>query len=329
MDPVAALAPLRWAFGSGGVVAYHDVTAVPFAASMHISVPTLTEQLAFLAAERYHVVPLSEFVARRQAGRSVRRCVALTFDDAYHGVLEYALPLLQRFALPATVFVTTAYAREGPGARYWWDRLQWVLDLAEPGVANQLFSALGVPAGSTEDLRATVTASEAGRLSSGADAAIRAAERQTGVVPERPLSELELRELARSDLIEFGCHTVSHPALPALAPDEQRREISSNHAWLAERLPRVRPFLAYPYGMYDRRTVDVARDVGMEAAFSIEGRAGGQRFELHACPRIGMAEAYSLRSFRMRLSWWTIPLVAWRNGGWHPRVPAQRAAPAR
>jgi len=60
----------------------------------------------------------------------VRRCVALTFDDAYRGVLELALPLLERFAAPATVFVATAYAREG--ARYWWDRLAWVMERRIP-----------------------------------------------------------------------------------------------------------------------------------------------------------------------------------------------------
>jgi peptidoglycan/xylan/chitin deacetylase (PgdA/CDA1 family) len=317
---VATLAPFNWAFGCGGVVAYHDVTQTPFAPSMHISVHTLAEQLAFLASARYRIIPLSELIERRRSRRSVRRCVALTFDDAYHGVLEFALPLLQRFGVPATVFVATAYARRG--ARYWWDRLTWVLERADPGVVAQVLArASGLSDASPHETRAGLIASSAGRLSADAEAAITDVERTVGVVPERPLSESELGELARTDLIEFGCHTESHPALPALPPDAQRREISSSHAWLAERLPRVRSFLAYPYGLYDRTTVQAARDVGMTAAFSIEGRAAGPRFDLYACPRIGIAEVNSLHSVALRLSWLTRPLVAWRNGGWHPRMP--------
>jgi len=312
-----SLAPLNWVFGCGGVVAYHDVVQAPFSPSMHVSVRALAEQLEFLASDGYRIIPLSELIERRRGGRSVRRCVALTFDDAYHGVLELAVPLLRRFAAPATVFVATAYARAG--ARYWWDRLTWVLERADGGLAQRLRDA-GLAA-SSDAMRATLIASGAGRLSGDADAAIASVERTVGVVPERSLSEAELGELARAELIEFGCHTDTHPALPALPPDAQRREIASSYTWLAERFPRVRPFLAYPYGLYDRTTVSAARDAGMEAAFSIEGRAAGPRFDVYACPRIGMAEVNSLRSFQMRLSWLAIPLVAWRNGGWHPRMP--------
>jgi hypothetical protein len=139
-----SLAPLNWVFGCGGIVAYHDVTSEPVSPAMHITANRLTEQLEFLAAERYHVMPLSELIQRRKARRSVRRCVALTFDDAYHGVLEFALPLLQRFAAPATVFVATGYAREDgedevTGRRYWWDRLSWV---RERGAAEAELGAL-------------------------------------------------------------------------------------------------------------------------------------------------------------------------------------------
>jgi len=310
---------LNWVFGCGGIVAYHDVTRAPFSPSIHVSVRAFTEQLEFLTAERFHIIPLSELVERRRRRRSIRRCVALTFDDAYHGVLEFALPLLQRFAAPATVFVAAGYARE-PTPRYWWDRLTWVLDHADPDlVADRL--GPGLRRGASSDAAgAALVASSAGRLSRAADAAIAALERVVGVVPERSLSEQELHVLGRADLIEFGCHTVSHPALPALPPAEQRREIAASHVWLAERLPRVRRFLAYPYGQYDRTTVQAAREAGMEAAFSIEGRAAGPRFDPYTCPRIGMAEVNGLRSFELRLNWLAIPLVALRNGGWHPRV---------
>jgi len=315
------LARLDGLFGCGGIIAYHDITRVPFSPSMHTCVHALAEHLAFLDAEGYRVISLAELIERRQTNRSVRRCVALTFDDAYHGVLELALPLLERFAAPATVFVATGYAGAGETTRYWWDRLNWVLERADSADAGQVIDALHLAGASGDQIRATLCASSAGRLSDDWDTVIAAAERVVGVVPERPLTELELRELARAELIEFGCHTDSHPALPALPAGEQRREISSSHVWLSERLPRVRPFLAYPYGLYDRTTVQAARDAGMHAAFSIEGWAAGPRFDLYACPRIGLAQVNSVRSMQLRLSWLTIPLVAWRNRGWHPRRP--------
>ena len=317
---VPGLARLEALFGCGGIIAYHDVTRAPFAPSMHVSVRTFAEHLACLIGAGYRLIPLAELIARRCAGRSVRRCVALTFDDAYHGVLEFALPLLRRLGAPAMVFVATAYARPG-GARYWWDRVNWVRERGDAATTGRMLAALGQASVSPDSMRATLCGTYGGRLSAEWDAVIAAAERVTGAVPERPLTEVELGALARDDLIDFGCHTDSHPALPALAAGEQRDEIASSYAWLRERLPRVRPFLAYPYGLYDRATIRAARDAGMQAAFSIEGRAAGSHFDLYSCPRIGLAEVNNVRSVRLRLNWFTIPLVAWRNGGWHPRVP--------
>jgi peptidoglycan/xylan/chitin deacetylase (PgdA/CDA1 family) len=163
-------------------------------------------------------------------------------------------------------------------------------------------------------------------LDEAAESALAAIEHVVGAVPQRSLTESELMELARSDLIDFGCHTQSHPALPLLSEDEQRREIRQSYIWLADRSPRVYPLLAYPYGLYDDRTVQAARDAGMEAAFSIEGWAARSRFDLYTCPRIGMADVNNLRSLGLRLSWALTPLIAWRNGGRHSRTSNGRAA---
>jgi peptidoglycan/xylan/chitin deacetylase (PgdA/CDA1 family) len=323
--PRAVLGPLSRVFGYGGVIAYHDVTQAPFAPAMHVTVDTLTRQLEFLASERYHVIPLRELISRRRTGRSLRRCVALTFDDAYHGVLAFGCPVLERFQVPATVFVATRYANEKGGGRYWWDRIGWVVSRSTRDAGAELRRAgLDLWDMSSEEMRAEIIALGAGRLTGPVETALARLEEIVGRVPERSLAEPELHELARSELIDFGCHTESHPALPLLSEDEQRREIRHSYTWLADRLPRVHEFLAYPYGLYDTRTAQAARDAGMEAAFSIEGRAAGSRFDLFTCPRIGMAEVNGRNSLALRLNWLLIPLLAWRNGGWHPRTPRPR-----
>ncbi len=310
---------LEQVFGSGGVVAYHGVTTDPFLPAMHITAATLGVQLEFLA-DRYSVLPLHEYVARRRSGRALRGCVAITFDDAYAGLEERALPSLRRFAVPATVFVATAYAETG--ARYWWDRFGWVMKTAAPDVREEVERAVaGCSCSALHEVLNAVLRRSAGRLPAAAETALRAAEQIVGPAPQRPLTEAELAKLARCDLIDFGCHTVSHPVLPCLSSEEQEQEISASYFWLADRLPRVRPLLAYPFGLYDDSTVRSARAAQMDAAFSLPGRAATSRFGLYTCPRVAVAQVNSLASLRAQLGWFAIPLIAWRHGEWHPRVP--------
>jgi peptidoglycan/xylan/chitin deacetylase (PgdA/CDA1 family) len=322
-DADAVLVLFERMLGSGGVIAYHDVTEVPFLPAIHITARVLAEQIELLAT-RYEPIPLSELITRRRANRPLKGCVAVTFDDAYRGVLDLALPVLRRHGVPATVFVTTGYAQTG--GRYWWDRLGWVLERGDVVTREGVLRATGIPSARQDDILASVIARSAGCLSADVEVAVARAEQSLGVVPERALSEAELQILSRTELIEFGCHTESHPALPALHGDAQRREIERSYVWLAERLPRVRRLLAYPYGLYDQTTIGAARAAGMDAAFSFEGRAPGPWFGLYTCPRIGMSDVYDLRSLRLRLNWFAIPFIAWRNQGWHPRMPI--AAPA-
>src|SRR4051812_6454794 len=101
-------------FRTGGILSYHAVVegASPPSPDMHVSSLTLRRQLEY-AWEHYRVLPLHELLSRHQARRSTDRCVAITFDAAYVGVLRHAAPILRDLDLPATVFVSTRPARRG------------------------------------------------------------------------------------------------------------------------------------------------------------------------------------------------------------------------
>ena len=60
-------------------------------------------QMEWLAAEGLRVLPLAE--AWQTPGAT-----ALTFDDGYRSFLEQALPVLDRFGFPATVFVVSGHS---------------------------------------------------------------------------------------------------------------------------------------------------------------------------------------------------------------------------
>ncbi len=80
-------------------------------------------QMAYLAQRKW-AVSLSDVVSYAKGEKKLpRRAVAVTFDDGYRDLLTDVLPILERYQIPATVFVPTDLsASTGPGERV---RLSW------------------------------------------------------------------------------------------------------------------------------------------------------------------------------------------------------------
>lgn len=114
------------------VLAYHAVGRCPSDGRVHQCVCTspvmFARQMEYLARRRT-VVPLDALVTGRLESR--KPAVAITFDDGYRNVLTTALPVLQRYGFPATVFVPTRWI----GDRNQWDASTdcFPLDLLDEG----------------------------------------------------------------------------------------------------------------------------------------------------------------------------------------------------
>ncbi|MBN2593339.1 MAG: polysaccharide deacetylase family protein, partial [Sedimentisphaerales bacterium] len=84
------------------------------------------EQYLKTLSRRYHFVSLMDAV-EMICGRKPMQpySMVLTFDDGYRNNLTHALPILRRYNVPATFFVTTSFL-DNPRP-FWWDRLDYAL----------------------------------------------------------------------------------------------------------------------------------------------------------------------------------------------------------
>lgn len=62
-------------------------------------------QMSYLKQKGYKVIALSEMCARVGEGRSVGRCVAITFDHGHAGFFKNIFPILKRYGFPSAVFL--------------------------------------------------------------------------------------------------------------------------------------------------------------------------------------------------------------------------------
>ena len=272
---------MRRLASGGAILAFHGITTpeLPAEGTAHVS---LEDFKSFVRGARRlgELVCLSELVRRHEQGGSTSGLIAVTFDDAYVGLLGEFKEFILREGVPIAVFVVTQAAADG--AAYWWDRVDDVFPRTTADGWRAFENACGLPEeyrrgqprhyGLLRPLRQWVLATYAGRWPARLEPSLQALESQAGFrTRQRSMSFAELAELAAVPGVELGVHTASHPVLPLLSDPELRQEIEGAYADLRERFASVLPILAVPFGLYDERTLRLARAAGMSASMSVAG----------------------------------------------------------
>lgn len=83
----------------------------------------------------------------------------------------------------------------------------------------------------------------------------------------RHLNREELLAMVDSGLVTIGAHTVNHPDLTILSSERKRREIIDSKKQLEDLLGREINYFSYPFGRFDRESIEIVREAGYTAAF--------------------------------------------------------------
>jgi len=108
------------------ILMYHRVVnpeevPYPLQPGMYVRPVTFESQMKYLRTN-CNVLPLDELAADIKAGSPLPpKTVAITFDDGWYDNYEHAFPVLQKYNLPATVFLPTMYI--GADQFFWTDRV--------------------------------------------------------------------------------------------------------------------------------------------------------------------------------------------------------------
>ena len=211
------------------VLAYHGVRddqlppgSVCFEA-LHVTASRLASHCECLRALGCSPLSLEDWQEiARGARRLPPRAVLMTFDDGYRNVLTCGLPVLERYGIPAVVFVCTRPVEKQ--VRFWFDAV--AARYGEDAVER----AKGLDYAEWREL------SDRSEMPAAADD------------PLAPLTVGELQRLAAHPLIAIGAHTASHPILSRSAAVAQRDEIDESRTALEGWIGRPPSAFAYPNG---------------------------------------------------------------------------------
>ena len=94
------------------ILCYHGISLEDehlWEPGLYITPETFRRRLEALRALKANVLPLGAALAGLKSGKLPPRSVVLTFDDGFFDFYKYALPALQEFGFPATLYLTTYY----------------------------------------------------------------------------------------------------------------------------------------------------------------------------------------------------------------------------
>jgi peptidoglycan/xylan/chitin deacetylase (PgdA/CDA1 family) len=329
-------ARLKSKFASTGIVLlYHRVADLESDPQLLAVKPQhFTEHLE-IVKRKCSPISLKELVGGLKEKTLPKHPMAITFDDGYADNLANAQPLLRRYGIPATVFVTTGYV--GSSREFWWDEIERLI--LEPAFLPERLQL--------DKLNGGGLMWELGRQDSHNADAYRCWNVQLSENPTprhslyrslcellRPLPEqirvdvleyiqkwagaesagrsthlpLTSEELARLDpeLIEIGAHTCTHALLSTLSKAEQKEEVQGSKKVLEEILGHAVSSFAYPFGGrmdYNAETVGVVRQAGFELACANSPGTVWRRSDCFQLPRL-LVRDWNGEAFESWLSEW-------------------------
>lgn len=274
---------------------------------MRLGEPTIAEfdwQMRMLR-NNFHPLSLVDAVERLGAGTLPSRAICVTFDDGYADNELHALPVLRRYDIPATVFVSTGFLN---GGRMWNDSVIEVLrhfdgeqlDLRELDLG--LFSVAS-PAQRVAAVDSIIRQIKHLDLDSRAALVHEIEQRVTGLPRDLMLTDAQIQSLARSG-VAIGAHTVNHPILASLPDNSARREIQDSKSYLENLLQKQIEVFAYPNGKpdldYRLEHRDMIKEMGFKVAVSTHWGVSTDQSDTFQLPRFTPWDRQELK-FAIRL----------------------------
>jgi len=187
--------------------------------------------------------------------------IVITFDDGYADNLLNALPLLEKYQIPATIFVTTLNVNSKK--EFWWDRFVFDYSHCEPS-----FYLPDVKEKVSKNTHTYADISHfLGKLSNEKKEIWLLEFENLNKIPFfdnenfRSLSNEELKYISEHPLIDIGIHTHNHYSFGNLSYQEQKEELSFSIGKLNELITKSIQYLALPHGSYNDKTLKVVEEL--------------------------------------------------------------------
>jgi len=264
MQPTGAVILMYHSVANGEVAQYIDPPN-------HLPSAEFERQMAFLSKER-NVVSLNELVTQLEARQEpCAGTVCITFDDGYLDNLTVAAPILEKYRLPATLFLPTSYI--DCGETHWADtvhqmfrfRTRHQLTVASLGFSANLADQMQRTSAYRKLHRPLLTATYKDRQALLAE--VREQLNPSYQGPRLTMNWDEVRDLGqRFPLFSIGGHSQTHVDLSTFGGQCAMGEIEGCKRRILDELHFDPQHFSFPYARWSMETRSLVEQCGWKSA---------------------------------------------------------------
>jgi len=226
----------------------------------------------------FNVVSLQDVTNWILKNKPLPRYAALiTFDDGYLDNYTNAFPVLKKYNFPAVIYLTSGHIESN--RPFYWDLVAYCFAhtkkdsiLFPDGIERSWDSIDGKNQISKQWIESMKILEENQKQ----NWISRIPEQLNVVIPDNYFKNLmmnwdQVREMSAAN-IDFGAHTVTHPILTRISPEQVRTEISDSKKRIEQELNKPVISLAYPNGMkadFNDTVINLAKETGFTTAFTL------------------------------------------------------------
>lgn len=246
--------------------------------SLFITERTFESHLQFY--KRYfNVVSLDDFFEQRFSNDQFNLC--LSFDDGFANNHKYVLPLLEKYKIPATFFITGI--RQAGYDILWNDFLS--LALSDSPERRRLKEKLREGA---FDVKKKFMEDHSSGLAFKNNEELKDYWLQ--------MTQDQINELAASKYVTIGSHGYYHNDLANLSREELVFELKASKEYLEGIIQKPVSSIAFPYGSYSKLVLEESMNAGYKQLLTTEFNDKESKFNIQLKERMGINPYISTRN---------------------------------
>lgn len=223
--------------------------------------------------DHYNIISLDDYYAKNFKPNTLN--IALTFDDGYLNNYTYAVPILEKYNIPASFYITTIHDK----GRYLFTDFIDLIQFYSTKKTVLFKGNLYKKNAKKEFTHNGITLKNTVKNQNYSDIQLlyKSLNEEWNNLPKGPLQEYwklmnieQIKALSENPLFTIGAHGETHASLVDIPLEEAKREILNSKKTLETICNKPINEFAFPFGFYNKELTDYCQEIGYKKILLVD-----------------------------------------------------------